>query len=92
MGILLSTVNQELINYTWGQRAIKTSRKKGLAIQIKVLQETIITIETGKIAPSMILTIRLAHFFGISVHDLFPLVKKYNDPRLILLGSLLLPE
>jgi putative transcriptional regulator len=92
MGILLSTVNQELINYTWGQRAIKNITKKGLAVQIKVLQETIITIETGKIAPSTILTIKLARFFGISVHDLFPLVKKYNNLWLILLGSLLLPE
>jgi hypothetical protein len=40
----------------------------------------------------MILTIKLARFFGISVHDLFPLVEKYNYPWLIPLGSLLLPE
>ena len=61
----------ELQNKIKIHRAIKNVTQEELASEIGVTRKTINTIENGKFIPSTILAIKLAHFFGIKVEDLF---------------------
>ena len=72
----LSMLGWELKNQIKVQRAIKNITQETLATEIGVTRKTINTIENGKFVPSTILAIKLAHFFGIAVEELFELVEK----------------
>lgn len=63
----------ELQNKIKIQRAIRNITQEELASHIGVTRKTINTIETGKFVPSVVLAIKLAKFFQISVEELFVL-------------------
>ncbi len=44
-----------------------------LADALDVSRQTILAIEHGKFNPSVVLALRLAHFFGITVEEIFML-------------------
>lgn len=46
-----------------------------LANAVGVTRLTIHSIETGKFSPSVLLAIKIAHFFGVNVEDIFYIVK-----------------
>jgi putative transcriptional regulator len=68
--------NWDLQNQIKVQRAIKNLTQEELAANIGVTRKTINTIENSKFVPSVILAIRLARFFNISVEELFKLTEK----------------
>jgi putative transcriptional regulator len=66
----------DLQNQIKVQRAIKNLTQEELAANIGVTRKTINTIENSKFVPSVILAIKLARFFNISVEELFKLTEK----------------
>lgn len=46
-------------------------RQEELAEALKVSRQTISSLENGRYNPSILLAIRLAHYFGMSVEDIF---------------------
>ncbi len=57
------------------ERAKKRITQAELAKQVNVSRQTIHAIENGKFVPSTLLALKIAHYFGISVEDLFILEK-----------------
>ena len=55
------------------ERARKNITQGELADVIKVSRQTIHAIETGKFVPSTMLALRMAHYFGCRVEDIFEL-------------------
>lgn len=53
------------------QRLKKGVTQEHLAIAVGVSRQTIIAIEHGNYTPSVLLAMKLAHFFGRSVETLF---------------------
>lgn len=47
-----------------------------LADQVGVTRQTIIALEQNKYTPSLVLALRIARVFGVTVEDLFQLVEK----------------
>ncbi len=54
--------------------------QQALADAVGVTRLTIHSIETGKFNPSTLLALKLAHFFGVRVEDLFVLATEENEP------------
>ena len=54
-------------------RAIKNITQGDLAKEIGVSRQTIHSIENGKFVPSVLLALKLAHFFDMPVDELFQL-------------------
>lgn len=50
--------------------------QQALAEQVGVTRQTIIALEAGKYAPSLLLAFRLARAFGVGVEDVF----RYDGP------------
>jgi len=50
--------------------------QQALAERTGVSRQTIIAIESGKYTPSLVLGIRIARVFGVSVEDVFELVSE----------------
>ena len=50
--------------------------QQALADRVGVTRQTIIALEAGAYAPSLLLAFRLARVFGVSVEDVF----QYGDP------------
>jgi putative transcriptional regulator len=58
------------------ERARRDMTQEDLAEKIGVSRQTIIAIESGKFIPSTVLSLKLAKYFKISVHELFELEKE----------------
>jgi putative transcriptional regulator len=58
------------------ERARKNITQADLAEVIGVSRQTIHAIETGKFIPSTLLTMKMAHYFGCNVEDIFELEEK----------------
>ena len=52
--------------------------QQDLANAVGVTRVTIHSVETGKFAPSTLLALKLARFFGVGVDDLFFLMNGYQ--------------
>ena len=52
-------------------RTDKGITQEELAFGVKVSRQTIISIEKGKYAPSVVLALAIARFFNVSVEDIF---------------------
>jgi len=44
-----------------------------MARDLKITRQTVIAIEKGKYNPSIELSLKIAHYFGVSVEDIFKL-------------------
>jgi putative transcriptional regulator len=55
------------------ERARKNISQSELAEIIHVSRQTIHAIETGKFVPSTLLALKMAHYFGCKVEDIFEL-------------------
>lgn len=55
------------------ERAKLNITQEELAQQLQVSRQSINAIETGKFVPSTILSLKMARFFKISLHDIFEL-------------------
>ena len=62
------------------ERAKLNITQEELAQQLQVSRQSINAIETGKFVPSTILSLKMARFFKISLHDIFEL--ENNDYKL----------
>ena len=58
------------------QRAIKDLTQEELAKILGVSRQTINSIEKNRYVPSTVLALKLSEVFGISVNELFQLVKE----------------
>jgi putative transcriptional regulator len=54
-------------------RAIKDITQEELAQAIGVTRQAIHSIEQSKYVPSTLLALKLAQYFGVSIHDIFSL-------------------
>ena len=63
----------ELKNTIRVQRAIKNVTQEELAAAVGVTRKTIYTIENAVYTPSTALALRIAHYFGVTVEELFQL-------------------
>jgi putative transcriptional regulator len=54
-------------------RAEKNLTQQQLAEAIGVIRQTVIAIEQNKYQPSVVLALKLAHYFNVSVEELFQL-------------------
>ncbi len=57
------------------ERAKKRITQAELAKQVHVSRQTIHAVENGKFVPSTLLALKIAHYFGIAIEDLFILEK-----------------
>ena len=57
------------------ERAKKRITQAELAKQVHVSRQTIHAVENGKFVPSILLALKIAHYFGIALEDLFILEK-----------------
>ena len=64
-------MSKELTNSIAIKRAEKKLSQQDLANAIGVSRKTISTIETGRFTPSVVIALNLAHFFEVTVEDLF---------------------
>lgn len=55
------------------ERAKLNITQEELAQQLQVSRQSVNAIETGKFVPSTILSLKMARFFNISIHDIFQL-------------------
>ncbi|MBI4720392.1 MAG: helix-turn-helix transcriptional regulator [Chitinivibrionia bacterium] len=55
--------------------------QQDLADRVEVTRQTIVSIEKGNYNPTVVLALRIAHVFGISVETLFELEKGERDDR-----------
>ena len=69
MGINL--MKEFVSNTVYEMRITKNLTQEDLAMHIGVSRQTVIAIEKGKYTPSVLLDIKIAHFFKVSVEDLF---------------------
>lgn len=58
------------------ERARRNMTQEDLAEKIGVSRQTIIAIESGKFIPSTVLSLKMAKYFKITVHELFELEKE----------------
>lgn len=71
--ILLPLANMTIQNSIREMRTKKNVTQEQLAEAVGVSRQTIVAIEKGNYIPSLLLAIRLARFFHISVEELFSL-------------------
>lgn len=60
-----------IINHIKKLRGEKTITQEDLAAAVSVSRQTIIAIEKGNYTPSLLLAMRLAKFFNVSVEQIF---------------------
>jgi len=62
-------------NRVYGARSEREITQEELAQAVGVTRQTIIAIEKGNYTPSVLLAIKIARFFKLSVEDLFIIAK-----------------
>lgn len=60
-------------------RSDKKVSQQELADAISVSRKTISTVETGRFTPSVVIALKLANYFGVTVEDLFELAVKDDE-------------
>lgn len=65
------TIFMKIINQVKKLRTKKNITQEQLAVAVKVSRQTIIAIEKGNYVPSLLLAMQLAHYFKLSVEDIF---------------------
>lgn len=58
------------------ERARRNITQEELADKVGVSRQTIIAVESGKFVPSTVLSLKIARYFKMSVHDIFELEKE----------------
>ncbi len=58
-------------NEVYDLRQKKGVTQEGLAEKLQVSRQTIIAIEKGNYTPSVLLALKIANFFGVSVEKVF---------------------
>ena len=64
-------MNEKIYNSVSEERHKSKIRQEDLAKGVGVSRQTIIAIEKGNYTPSVLLAIKIAKFFDLSVEDLF---------------------
>ncbi len=70
-GLIQSAMNENLKNTLKEVRSRAGLTQEQLADAVSVSRQTIISIEKGKYAPSIVLALRLAKYFKVSVETIF---------------------
>ena len=65
-----------IINIVRDTRTKRNITQEELASAVSVSRQTIIAIEKGNYAPSILLALRIASFFKLTVEDVFYISKK----------------
>jgi putative transcriptional regulator len=73
---------QELRNTLKVQRAIRDLTQADLAALAGVTRKSVNAIETGRMVPSILLALKLAHALGVSVDTIFTLGERPEAARL----------
>ena len=60
-----------MINHLEELRKQRGIRQEDLAQALGVSRQTVISLEKGKYNPSLALAFKLAHYFGLSIEDIF---------------------
>lgn len=68
---LMPTMRQSVSSRVYELRQQKSITQEGLAAAVGVTRQTIIAIEKGNYAPSVLLALKIAKFFGVRVEDIF---------------------
>lgn len=76
--------DQEVRNTLKVQRAIRDLTQAELAAIAGVTRKSVNAIETGRMVPSILLALKLAHALGVSVDTIFSLGGEPEDARLAL--------
>lgn len=64
-------VKEYILNKVSELRAVKNMTQEELAERLQVSRQTIIAIEKGNYTPSVLLALKIANFFKLSVEDIF---------------------
>ena len=67
---------EEVVNDVQKFRKEKKVTQEEFAEAIGVTRQTVISIEKGNYTPSVLLALRIAEYFGMSVNDIFSYKKK----------------
>lgn len=67
-------MNNVLDNHIAKLRAQQKLSQQQLADLIGVSRKTISTVETGKFTPSVVIALKLAHYFEVPVEKIFELI------------------
>jgi putative transcriptional regulator len=67
-------MNNVLDNHIAKLRAQRKLSQQQLADLIGVSRKTISTVETGKFTPSVVIALKLAHYFEVPVEKIFELI------------------
>ena len=71
---------QEIVNHLRRHRLLADGMtQQDLAVRVGVTRQTILSIEKGRYRPSIGLALLLAETFGVSVEELFELVREIRD-------------
>ncbi len=66
----------KVINKVNELRILRNKTQEDVASGVGVSRQTIIAIEKGNYTPSVLLAIRLAHYFDVNVEDVFSIYDK----------------
>jgi len=64
-------MNYQLMNTVSQQRKTKSVTQEELAEKVDVSRQTIIAIEKGNYTPSVLLALKISHYFRTHVEDIF---------------------
>ena len=70
-------MNEIIINHVQKMRTAAGITQEDLALKVGVTRQTIIAVEKGNYTPSVLLALKIAGVFSISVESLF-LIKNYE--------------
>lgn len=70
-----------MINHLEELRKQRGIRQEDLAQALGVSRQTVISLEKGKYNPSLALAFKLAHYFGLSIEDIFDDSDEYADEK-----------
>lgn len=70
-----------MINHLEELRKQRGIRQEDLAQALGVSRQTVISLEKGKYNPSLSLAFKLAHYFGLSIEDIFDDSDEYADEK-----------
>lgn len=70
-GIILQDMSEHIYNYLYKVRTLKKVTQEELAESVGVSRQTVIAIEKGNYAPSVLLAIKIAKYFNSTVEELF---------------------
>ena len=72
-GVTTRRMKYQLMNTVSQQRKTKSVTQEELADKVNVSRQTIIAIEKGNYTPSVLLALKISHYFRTQVEDIFTL-------------------